>query len=68
MMSLSKKNLYDILFKNECDIIDKSENFIEMLKSESPKGWKLQRIKELETLIEKHYNVLGALSLVEDLN
>jgi hypothetical protein len=68
MMSLSKKNLYDMLFKNECDIIDKSENFIELLKSESPKGWKLQRIKELETLIEKRYNVLGALSLVEDLN
>tara|TARA_R110002051_G_C8365666_1_gene442635 strand:+ start:316 stop:540 length:225 start_codon:yes stop_codon:yes gene_type:complete len=62
--SLNQDQLYDMMWSNDWQIVEKTQELLTMLKKADMMGVTVLRIQEL---IDKKYNIIGAQMILEDL-
>ena len=59
--SLNEDQLYDMMWANDWAIVEKTQELLELLQKGTP------CIEEIQDLIDKKYNIIGAQMILEDL-
>tara|TARA_R110000851_G_scaffold302754_1_gene460131 strand:+ start:706 stop:930 length:225 start_codon:yes stop_codon:yes gene_type:complete len=62
--SLNQDQLYDMMWSNDWQIVEKTQELLTMLNKADMMGVTVLRIQEL---IDKKYNIIGAQMILEDL-
>ena len=62
---ISEDKVNSMLFDVEYEIISKTEEMIKIIKSRSARVFDSKIVTEIETLIEKRYNLIGACLVFE---
>jgi len=66
--SLNEEQLYDMMWSNDWEIVEKTQKLLEMLKEQTTvKDWKhYKKLEEVQDLIDKRYNIIGAQMILSE--